>query len=101
MGSILALRRSDKEAAEYPYRAMHRLAEQHRTRAMTVGLGTDLWVVLSGLDEIKKFSMSDEATFRPEMHNLNEIYAYGKNASGVIFPDGDLWREQRRFMVSQ
>jgi hypothetical protein len=40
-------------------------------------LGEDVWVVLTGLDEIKEFSMMDETVARPNMENLAEMYSFG------------------------
>jgi len=98
MGSVPWLQWADSSAADYPYRAMHKLACQYGP-VMSVALGEDVWVVLTGLDAIKEFSMLDEATHRPDMASLDEIYSIGGKPLGVIFPAGPLWREQRKFMA--
>ena len=78
---------------------------------------------LSGLDEIKQFSMKEESTFHLPSKTFNEMYSFDKplgmhsqeifdrrsncngdfiNFSflqGIIFPDGNLWKEQRRFAM--
>ncbi len=45
---------------------------------MSLGLGSDMWVVLTGVEEIKHFSMMEEGVARPEMRTLNEMYSFGK-----------------------
>ena len=78
---------------------------------------------LSGLDEIKQFSMKEESTFHLPSKTFNEMYSFDKplgmhsqeifdrrsncngdfiNFSflqGIIFPDGNLWKEQRKFAM--
>ncbi len=88
---------------------------------MSVGLGPQVWVVVSGADELRRLSMMEEAVSRPDMRTLYEIYSYDRSLgggrivqyyhinqsmcivvllrAGVIFPDGALWREQRRFVA--
>jgi len=51
---------------------------------MSVALGEDVWVVLTGLDAIKEFSMLDEATHRPDMKALDEIYSIGGKSLGNL-----------------
>ena len=43
---------------------------------VTVGLGPDEWVSLSGLQEIKEFSMNPNALSRPPMVVMNELYSF-------------------------
>ena len=45
---------------------------------MSVALGEDVWVVLSGLEEIKDFSMREEAVDRPDLKIFDEIYSFDK-----------------------
>ena len=83
---------------------------------------------LSGLDEIKQFSMKEESTFHLPSKTFNEMYSFDKPLGmhaqeivdrrsncihkiingdfidffflqGIIFPDGNLWKEQRRFAM--
>nr|APH81378.1 cytochrome P450 CYP3038A1 [Tigriopus kingsejongensis] len=97
MGSIPALGKADANALEFPYRAMHRLSQGYGP-IMSMGLGQDMWVILTGLEEIKQFSMMDETVARPNLKSLYEIYSFDRPL-GVIFPDGPLWKEQRKFMM--
>ncbi|XP_059093870.1 methyl farnesoate epoxidase-like [Tigriopus californicus] len=97
MGSLPALGQADSKAIEFPYRAMHRLSKQFGP-IMSMALGQDMWVVLTGLEEIKAFTMMDETVARPNLKALYEIYSFDKPL-GVIFPDGPLWKEQRKFMM--
>ena len=78
MGSIPWLGKVDSESPRYPYRAMHRLSQLHGP-VMSVALGGDVWVVLTGLEAIKQFSMMDETTGRPNLPALNEIYSMHKD----------------------
>lgn len=82
MGSLPFMQKIDAESLEYPYRVMHRLSEIHGN-TMRVGLGSDVWIILTGLEEIKEFTMMDETTFRPDLTVLNEIYSFGKEAQGI------------------
>ena len=61
-------------------------------------LGPDEWVILTGFDEIKEFSMKSEAVSRPHMPALTSLYAFDEKL-GVIFADGPLWQNQRKFMA--
>ena len=63
-----------------------------------IGLGPDEWVILTGFDEIKEFSMKSEAVSRPYMPALTSLYAFDEKL-GVIFADGPLWQNQRKFMA--
>lgn len=80
MGSLPALALSDPDPQNYPYRAMHGASQKYAKGhgAMTIGLGSDFWVILNGIDEIKKFSMSDHGVDRPDLGSLLDLYAYGK-----------------------
>ena len=54
---------------------------------MVIGLGSEQWVVLSGLKEIKEFSMKSEAVSRPAMPALNELYSFNKEQGyGKLVP---------------
>lgn len=67
---------------------------------MSVALGPDDWIVLSGLEEVKRFGMASEAISRPLMKNLFSLYCYGPDQGlGVIFADGHIWQNQRKFMA--
>ena len=55
---------------------MRRLSDVYG-RFMAIELGSELWVVLSGLDEIKEYSMNDEATYRLRSNNtLPDLYSF-------------------------
>ena len=43
---------------------------------MTVALGSDVWVILSGLEAIKEFGMNEAAVARPDMPTLYELYSF-------------------------
>ena len=63
-----------------------------------IGLGAEDWIILTGFKEIKEFSMKSEAVSRPYMPALISLYAFDQKL-GVIFADGDLWQDQRKFMA--
>ena len=42
--------------------------------------------------------MLEESTFHLPSKTFNEMYSYNEPL-GIIFPDGGLWREQRKFAV--
>nr|AKH03515.1 cytochrome P450 3076A1 [Paracyclopina nana] len=96
MGSCVSLLKTGKNVFREPHLAMSKLSQIYGN-IMSVGLGSDTWVILSGFDEIREFSMKSEATSRPSMPALIELYAFNEQL-GVIFADGRLWRDQRRFM---
>lgn len=77
MGSTISLLRTGKNMFLEPHAAMAKLSLQYG-RIMSVGLGDETWIVLSGFDEIKEFSMKSEAVSRPHMPALNELYAYNE-----------------------
>nr|AKH03516.1 cytochrome P450 3076A2 [Paracyclopina nana] len=97
IGSAVALLGASKNPLREPYAAMANLSRKYGG-IMTVGLGNETWIVLSGLKEIKEFSMKSEAVSRPVMPSLNSLYAFNEQL-GVIFADGRLWSDQRRFMA--
>ena len=41
-----------------------------------LGLGSEEWVILTGFEEIKEFSMKSEAISRPHMPALISLYAF-------------------------
>ena len=71
---------------------------EHYGKVMRVMLGDQEWFILSGLEEIKQFSMKEESTFHLPSKTFNEMYSFDKPL-GIIFPDGNLWREQRKFAM--
>ena len=87
----------DKQLLSYPYRVMHNMSLVYGS-VMRVMLGDQEWFVLTGLPEIKQFTMKDESTTHLPSVTFNDIYSFGE-ALGVIFPDGHLWREQRKFVI--
>ena len=98
-GSLLTLLRQDRKAIYEPHRAMYNLSKKYGN-ILTVGLGDQEWVILSGLPEIKEFSMKPEALSRPPMPVMNELYSFNRDTGyGVIFANGELWQEQRKFMA--
>ena len=107
----------DLTPLSHPYRVMHAMAEVYG-RVMRVMLGDQEWIVLSGLPEIKQFAMSQQSTFHLESKTFNEMYSFDEPLgnslsvyvlptksegyfifSGIIFPDGTLWKDQRKFAV--
>ena len=96
-GSIFSMVTYDIQLLCYPYRVMHRMSKVYGN-VMRVMLGDQEWFVLSGLTEIKQFAMKDESTSHLPSDTFNEMYSFDKPL-GVIFPDGHLWREQRKFVI--
>ena len=45
-------------------------------RVMRVMLGDQEWIVLSGLEEIKQFAMTQESTFHLPSRTFNEMYSF-------------------------
>ena len=54
---------------------IYRLSEDYGP-VMTVALGSDVWVILSGLEAIKEFGMNEAAVARPDMPTLYELYSF-------------------------
>lgn len=99
LGSGISLLWTSKNAISQPHKAMEKLCKKYGN-IMSVGLGIDQWIVLSGFEEIKNFSMRSEGISRPVMKNLNQLYCYDKDTGlGVIFASGAIWQEQRKFMA--
>ncbi len=46
---------------------------------MRVALGSELWVVVTGANELKHFSMMEETVARPNLKTLYEIYSFDKS----------------------
>lgn len=85
MGSFASLVRTaineGKNALSEPLFPVSVLCKQYGN-VMSLGLGSDQWVVLSGLEEIKAFGMKTEAMARPPMPDLNQLYCFNKEGSG-------------------
>jgi len=96
-GSLPTMLMFDNYMLLYPYRVMHRMA-QYYGKVMRVMLGDQEWYILSGLEEIKQFSMTEDSTFHLPSRTFNEMYSFDEPL-GIIFPDGYLWKEQRKFAV--
>ncbi len=77
MGSAPALLSRSLTALTNPQEAMHLLSKRYGP-IMSVGLGSDVWVVLSGMEEIKSFCMKDETIDRPESAMFNDVYSFRK-----------------------
>ena len=82
MGSFVSLLKAGAEqgsnALFEPLLPMSALCKRYGN-IMSVGLGSDQWVVLSGFEEIKAFAMKSEAVSRPHMPSLNELYSFNKD----------------------
>lgn len=48
---------------------MQKVSEVHG-RVMALNMGTETWVILSGLEEVKEFSMKESATHRPRTNDV-------------------------------
>jgi len=77
IGSAISLLRASKNPLGEPYAAMANLSRIYGN-IMSVGLGNETWVVLSGFKEIKEFSMKSSAVSRPVMPSLNSLYAFNE-----------------------
>ena len=51
---------------------------EHYGTVMRVMLGDQEWFVLSGLEEIKQFSMKEVSTFHLPSKTFNEMYSFDK-----------------------
>ena len=51
---------------------------EHYGKVMRVMLGDQEWFILSGLEEIKQFSMKEESTFHLPSKTFNEMYSFDK-----------------------
>ena len=99
MGSFFSLLKLGKNALLEPLVPVTKLCQTYGN-VMSIGLGSEQWVILSGFEEIKAFSMKSEAVSRPFMPALNELYSFNKAfGRGIIFAHGDLWTDQRKFMA--
>ena len=61
---------------------MKKVSDVHG-RVMSLTMGSDNWVVLSGLDEIKEFSMKDTATYRPRKNDV--LSGYHEQQKNIFF----------------
>ena len=77
MGSFPGLLLSTDDPLNYPYEAMHRLGLKYGP-VMSVGLGPEVWVVLSGFDPIRQFCMMEETIARPKSQTFHEIYSFAE-----------------------
>ena len=91
---------ADPQAMDFPYRVMHRLGEIHGS-VLKVGLGSDVWVVLTGLEEIKQFTMMEETTSRPDLTSLNEIYSFGEKSQGELVLNEAIYPIRHGTVVSE
>ena len=64
---------------------------------MRMSMGEQHIVFLSGLDSIRKYSVMEETTARPENPTLLEMYSDGRPLGMGIGLGGPRWKEQRRF----
>ena len=77
MGSFPGLLKSTDDAVNYPYEAMHQLGLKYGP-VMSVGLGPEVWVVLSNIEAIKHFCMMEETVARPVSQTFHEIYSFAE-----------------------
>jgi len=87
----------DTQMLNYPYRVMYKLSKKYG-KVMKVGLGMQDWHILSGFQEIQEFAMSENSVSHLPSKTFDEIYSFDRPL-GIIFPDGGLWKEQRKFGV--
>ncbi|KAG0710129.1 Methyl farnesoate epoxidase [Chionoecetes opilio] len=80
-----------------PHKQMWRLSD---TYGPVVGLyfGTQPAVVVNGWEAVKEALQNDDLNGRPE--NVATVIQYGFQG-GVMFSEGELWKEQRRFALHQ
>lgn len=81
MGSFIGILKAGasrgKNALSEPLISMSALCKRYGN-VMSVGLGSDQWVVLSGFEEIKAFAMNSEAVARPHMPVLYSLYCFNR-----------------------
>jgi hypothetical protein len=75
MGSAIGMIGVHPDPIQDPHDAMLNLSKIYGN-IMTVFLGDDDWIVLSGFDEIKAFSMNSEAIQRPHNATLMSLYSF-------------------------
>ncbi|XP_023340901.1 methyl farnesoate epoxidase [Eurytemora carolleeae] len=96
-GSAPFLLLFDTKMISYPYRMMYKVAQKYGN-VMKVGLGMQDWYVLSSFEEIQEFSMTDFSVSHLPSKTFDELYSFDRPL-GIIFPDGALWKDQRKFGV--
>ena len=75
MGSFPEMVGLNVDTLRYPYEGMHQLALKYGP-IMSVGLGPETWVVLSGFEAMREFCMMEEAVARPQSPTFHEIYSF-------------------------
>ncbi|XP_069682419.1 probable cytochrome P450 304a1 [Periplaneta americana] len=82
---------------KFPYKGFQKLAEKYKTKILGLHLGSFPTVVVSDYENVKQVLTRPEFQGRVQMSIINDR-TYGKNI-GVLFVDGPVWEEQRRFSL--
>ncbi|XP_051899816.1 cytochrome P450 2B19-like isoform X2 [Pristis pectinata] len=79
------------------YKSLVKLSEKYGT-VYSVRLGPEKVVVLAGYDTVKNalINYADEFLGRPDVPIMNVL----KEGSGVVWSNGEPWKQMRRFMLS-
>lgn len=97
LGSALAVTRARLQT-RYLFKAAHMLNQQYSTRGVLgLRVGKDRIVIPCGLDSVREMLLNEDIDGRPQ-GLFYETRTWGKRR-GIVLTDGNLWKEQRRFIV--
>ncbi|CAB3226338.1 unnamed protein product [Arctia plantaginis] len=88
-----------REQNGYLYKAVNLLAEMHGVSNSCLGIriGKDRIVMVNSLEAIKEMLLSEDIDGRPK-GIFYQTRTWGERR-GVLLTDGELWKEQRRFLI--
>ena len=96
LGSCISLALSGPNVLKYPLLSIQALTKKFGP-VTRIALGSNHVVFLSGLAEIKQFSLSEATTWRPNNPTLLEMYSDGRDLGLGIGTGGSRWKQLRRF----
>jgi len=90
------LRKSLETIDKSPLLAFHSLIQKYGP-VIRISIGSQVAVLIGGLEEIKEFTALEETTGRPYNKTLLDLYSAGEPNGFGIGIGGPRWKEQRRF----
>ena len=93
---VTNLRKSLETIDKSPLLAFHSLIQKYGP-VIRICLGSQVAVLIGGLEEIKEFTALEETTGRPYNKTLLDLYSAGEPNGFGIGIGGPRWKEQRRF----
>ena len=93
---VTNFRKSLETIDKSPLLAFHSLIQKYGP-VIRISLGSQVAVLIGGLEEIKEFTALEETTGRPYNKTLLDLYSAGEPNGFGIGIGGPRWKEQRRF----